>query len=69
MKRLALKQILEACKMSFDGMTYAEIAKKLEVNPNTISRWRKLMLWKEMERKLIEAEIEKVLKVDEKNDK
>ena len=29
MKRLYLKQILEACKLSFDGMTGTEIAKKL----------------------------------------
>ena len=65
MKRLDPKQILEACKLSFDGMTGAEIAKKLKVNPNTISRWRKLTLWKEMEQKLIEAEIQRVLKDDD----
>ena len=65
MKRLDLKQILEACKLSFDGMTGTEIAKKLQVNPNTISRWRKLAVWKEMERKLIEAEIKKVLATDD----
>lgn len=65
MKRLDLKQILEACKLSFDGMTGTEIAKELQVNPNTISRWRKLAVWKEMERKLIEAEIQKVLTADD----
>ena len=65
MKRLDLKQVLEACKLSFNGMTSVEIAKKLKVNPNTISRWRKLTLWKEMERKFIEAEMKKILKVED----
>ena len=64
MKKLDLKQILKACILSFDGMTGAEIAKELKVNPNTISRWRKLKLWKEMEQKLIESEMQKILKTN-----
>ena len=35
MRRLDLKQILEVCKLSFDGMNGTEIDKKLQVHPNT----------------------------------
>ena len=47
--------------MSFNGVPNQDIAKKLNVNDGTISRWRKLDLWIDFEKELLAAEKKAVL--------
>lgn len=54
-RRVNTKNILSACLMSFDGYLDAEIAQKLGTTEPTISRWRRLEIWKEYEAELINA--------------
>lgn len=54
-RRLPTKTILTACLMSFDGIPDAEIATKLDINTVSLSRWRKLEIWKDYEAELITA--------------
>jgi uncharacterized protein YjcR len=61
MRYLKPKLILEACRMSFNGMSNQGIAQKLEVSKGTVSRWRKLPLWIDFEKELLAAEKEAVL--------
>ena len=48
------KQIIHACRLHFNGETFGDIAILLDINPTTLSRWRKTDLWQEYEAKLIE---------------
>lgn len=65
------KQIVKACRLRFEGNSDEKTAKILKVHPVTIARWRKLDLWKETEKSLIEAtiqtETETLLKRKKKN--
>ena len=47
--------------MSFNGVPNQDIAKKLNVNDGTVSRWRKLDLWIDFEKELLAAEKKAVL--------
>ena len=44
--------------MRFEGSSDKKIAKKMNVHPATIGRWRKLELWKKTETQLTEATIQ-----------
>lgn len=48
------KKIIEACRLHFKGETFGDIAILMDVNPATLSRWRKTQIWKDYEAKLIE---------------
>ena len=66
MERLNPKQIIKACRLSFQGESDQKVANKLKVHKSTIPRWRKHELWQKTEAQLIEttikAQAEKVLK-------
>ena len=61
MRRLNAKTILNACEMSFNGKTDAEIATVLETSVSNVSRWRKNEIWQEFEQELISAHKESIL--------
>ena len=61
MRRLNTKTILNACEMSFNGKTDAEIAVVLETSVSNVSRWRKNEIWQEFEQELISAHKESIL--------
>lgn len=63
-KRTSPKQLLDACRMSFEGVSNSEIAVKYDVNEATVSNWRKLELWKEFEGELVKAYKQQVLETD-----
>ena len=52
-KRVGSKVIIEACYLSFKGVSDGEIAAKCDVSVAALSRWRTLPLWKEFEDELI----------------
>lgn len=56
------KQIIKACRLCFQGDSNQKIAKKVNVHKSTITQWRKLDLWKQMEKQLIEAAMEEEAK-------
>ena len=47
--------ILEACEMSFKGISNAEITEHFKVTDSTVSRWRKLPVWIDFENELVAA--------------
>ena len=49
------KTILEACQLSFSGMSDKELADIFGVSEATISRWRATELWQEFQMELITA--------------
>jgi len=53
-KRLDPQQICRACRYHWRGETLQNIAKKLNVAPNTITRWKNTHIWKDFEAKLID---------------
>lgn len=55
MRQVKKKFVLEACKLSFEGNSDAEVAKFLKTSVSNISRWRKTPLWQEFEQELIDA--------------
>lgn len=61
MRHTRKKIVLDACKLSFEGKTHAEIAKILDVNVSAIWKWRKTPLWQEFEKELIEAHKQSLL--------
>ncbi len=60
-KRFSQKQILNACRMSFEGIGNGEIATMLDVTETTVSNWRKLKIWQEFEAELVDAYKQQVL--------
>ncbi|MDE2674703.1 MAG: hypothetical protein OXH65_06300 [Paracoccaceae bacterium] len=71
MKRHDPKKVIKACRVSFEGNSDIETAKIVKVAPITVSNWRKLDIWKQTEKALIEAtiqtETETLLKRKKKN--
>lgn len=63
-KRVSTKQVLTACRMSFDGKGNREIAKELGFTETTVSNWRKLPIWQEFEAELIDAYKQRTLDFD-----
>ena len=55
--------VLKACQMAFNGTKNGDIAKKLDVDPSVISRWRKLPVWKEFHAELLEVQKKALLDV------
>lgn len=53
-KRLNPKRICHACLLHFNGDALSDIAVLLDVNPNTLSKWRKTQIWQDFEAKLID---------------
>ena len=53
-KRLNPKKICLACLLHWRGEPLKNIARKLSVAPNTLTRWRKTQIWKDYEAKLID---------------
>ena len=53
-KTLNKKHICHACRLHFEGDTLTDIAILLEVNPATLSRWRKTNIWIDYENELLE---------------
>lgn len=51
---LQTQKICQACRLHFYGESLTDIAILLDVNPNTLSNWRKTDIWKDFEAKLIE---------------
>ena len=41
------KLIRHACRLHFDGDLLGDIAILLDVNPNTLSKWRKTQIWQD----------------------
>ncbi len=60
-KRFSQKQILNACRMSFEGISNSEIAVMLNVTDTTVSNWRRLKIWQEFEAELVDAYKQQVL--------
>ena len=52
------KLICQACLLHFNGDSLKDIAILLDVNPNTLTRWRKTQIWIDFEAQLI-AELPK----------
>ena len=48
--------VLKACQMAFNGTKNDDIAKHFSVEPSTVSRWRKLSIWKEFHQELLDTE-------------
>lgn len=48
------KKIRQACRLHFNGDTFQEIAILMDINPNTLTRWRKTDIWKDYEAELLE---------------
>ena len=63
MRRTSTKLLLEACKLSFEGNTDAEIAVVLKTSVSNVSRWRKKILWQEFEQELINAYKQSLIEV------
>ena len=61
MRRTSTKLLLEACKLSFEGNTDAEIASRLQTSVSNVSRWRKKTIWQEFEQELIDAHKQSLL--------
>ena len=61
-KRASQKQVLNACRMSFEGISNREIAVMYQVTEATVSNWRKLKIWREFEAELVDAYKQQVLK-------
>ena len=53
-KRLNPKRICHACLLHFRGDSLTDISVRLDVAPNTLSRWRKTQIWQDYEAKLID---------------
>ena len=51
---LQTQKICEACRLHFYGETLTDIAILLDINPCTLTRWRKTNIWKDFEAKLID---------------
>ena len=62
MRHTRQKLLLEACKLSFEGKTHAEIAEILDINVSSLWKWRKTPLWKEFEQELIDAHKQSLIK-------
>ena len=60
-RRVSQKQILMACRMSFEGVSNQEIALMCEVTEATVSNWRKLEIWQNFEAELVDAYKQQVL--------
>ena len=60
-KRVSTKQLLIACRMSFEGKGNREIADELGFTETTVSNWRKQEIWQEFEAELIDAYKQQVL--------
>lgn len=60
-KRFSQKQILNACRMSFEGIGNGEIAVVFGVTETTVSNWRRLEIWQEFEAELVDAYKQQVL--------
>ena len=63
-KRCGQKQILTACRMSFDGASNREIADSIGITETTVSGWRKLKIWQELESQLVDAYKQQMLELD-----
>lgn len=63
-KRVSAKQLLIACRMSFDGKSNREIANALDFSETTISNWRKSEVWQEFEAELIDAYKQQALNLE-----
>ena len=48
------KLISQACLLHFNGDSFKDIAVRLDVHPNTLTRWRKTQIWQDYEAKLLE---------------
>ena len=53
-KDLNPKLIRTACRLHFNGDLLGDIAILLDVNPNTLSKWRKTQIWKDYYAELLE---------------
>lgn len=53
-KDLNPKLIRTACRLHFNGDLLGDIAILLDINPNTLSKWRKTDIWIDYEAKLID---------------
>lgn len=47
------KKIRQACLLHWNGDLLKDIAILLDVNPNTLTRWRKTQIWKDFEAELL----------------
>ena len=63
-RRFGSKKVLQACEMSFEGLSNRKIADILHVTETTVSNWRKLEIWKDFEAELIQAYKQHALKFD-----
>ena len=64
-RHIGPKQILKACRMSFEGVGNREIAAALGSTEATVSNWRKLEIWQEFEAELIDAYKQQLLSLEE----
>ena len=53
-KSLNPKLIRQACRLHFYGDSFQEIAILLDINPCTLTRWRKTDIWKDYYAELLE---------------
>lgn len=47
--------------MAFEGNTHEQIGAELDVNPNTITNWRKTDIWKKTESRLVDNYIDQTI--------
>ena len=47
-------KIRQACLLHWNGDLLKDIAILLDVNPNTLTRWRKTKIWQDYEAKLLD---------------
>ena len=48
------QKIREACRLHFYGDLLKDIAILMDINPNTLTRWRKTDIWIDYEAELLE---------------
>ena len=48
------KKIRHACRLHFNGDSFQEIAILMDINPCTLTRWRKTQIWQDYYAQLLE---------------
>lgn len=62
MRKSNVPLMLKACELSvIEGESNGRIAKKLGIDPSTVSRWTKQQIWQDFEKELIDAQKKAIL--------
>lgn len=68
MRRINAEALYEACLLSFQGVGYREISKRLGVTPTTLVSWAKRPEWQSLEKDLHAEKRQQMLKALERKE-